>query len=72
MGQRRIGQLGLLDAAVSRRGSKRREVLDEINRLLDWAAARSVECAWVQRWIGGGVLVGLGVLAAVWSPSRAR
>jgi threonine/homoserine/homoserine lactone efflux protein len=26
----------------------------------------------VQRWLGGGVLVGLGVLAAVWSPSRAR
>ncbi|XIA64677.1 IS5 family transposase [Bradyrhizobium sp. TZ2] len=37
MGQRRIGQLGLLDAAVSRRGS-RREVLDEINGLLDWSA----------------------------------
>jgi threonine/homoserine/homoserine lactone efflux protein len=26
----------------------------------------------VQRWVGGGVLVGLGVLAAVWTPSRAR
>ena len=26
----------------------------------------------VQRWFGGGVLVGLGVLAAVWSPSHAR
>jgi threonine/homoserine/homoserine lactone efflux protein len=26
----------------------------------------------VQRWFGGGVLVGLGILAAVWSPSRAR
>jgi threonine/homoserine/homoserine lactone efflux protein len=26
----------------------------------------------VQRWAGGSVLVGLGVLAAVWSPSRAR
>jgi len=25
-----------------------------------------------QRWIGGGVLVGLGILAAVWTPSRAR
>ena len=25
----------------------------------------------VQRWFGGGVLVGLGILAAVWSPSRA-
>lgn len=38
MGQRRIGQLGLLDAAVSRRGKGRREVLDEINGLLDWSA----------------------------------
>lgn len=26
----------------------------------------------VQRWLGGGTLVGLGVLAAVWSPGRAR
>jgi len=26
----------------------------------------------VQRWFGGSVLVGLGILAAVWSPSRAR
>ena len=26
----------------------------------------------VQRWLGGATLVGLGVLAAVWSPSRAR
>jgi threonine/homoserine/homoserine lactone efflux protein len=26
----------------------------------------------VQRWVGGGVLVGLGLLAAVWTPSRAR
>jgi len=26
----------------------------------------------VQRWLGGGVLVGLGILAAVWSPGRAR
>jgi threonine/homoserine/homoserine lactone efflux protein len=32
----------------------------------------SAGIAWVQRWIGGGVLVGLGILAAVWSPSRAR
>jgi threonine/homoserine/homoserine lactone efflux protein len=32
----------------------------------------STAIAWVQRWIGGGVLVGLGILAAVWSPSRAR
>jgi threonine/homoserine/homoserine lactone efflux protein len=31
----------------------------------------STAIAWVQRWIGGGVLVGLGILAAVWSPSRA-
>ena len=32
----------------------------------------SAGLARVQRWVGGGVLVGLGVLAAVWSPSRAR
>ena len=32
----------------------------------------SAGIAWVQRWIGGGVLVGLGILAAVWTPSRAR
>ena len=36
----------------------------------------SAGIAWVQRWIGGGVLVGLGILAAVWSvvwsPGRAR
>jgi threonine/homoserine/homoserine lactone efflux protein len=32
----------------------------------------STGIAWVQRWIGGGVLVGLGILAAVWTPSRAR
>jgi threonine/homoserine/homoserine lactone efflux protein len=32
----------------------------------------SEHLARVQRWLGGGVLVGLGVLAAVWSPSRAR
>jgi threonine/homoserine/homoserine lactone efflux protein len=32
----------------------------------------SEQLARVQRWVGGGVLVGLGVLAAVWSPSRAR
>jgi threonine/homoserine/homoserine lactone efflux protein len=32
----------------------------------------STTIAWVQRWVGGGVLVGLGILAAVWTPSRAR
>jgi len=32
----------------------------------------SAGIARVQRWLGGGVLVGLGILAAVWSPSRAR
>ena len=32
----------------------------------------STVIARVQRWFGGGVLVGLGILAAVWSPSRAR
>jgi threonine/homoserine/homoserine lactone efflux protein len=30
----------------------------------------SVGIARVQRWFGGGVLVGLGILAAVWTPSR--
>jgi len=38
MGQRRIGQLGLMDAAVSRRGRGRRDVLDEIAQQLDWSA----------------------------------
>ena len=28
--------------------------------------------AWVQRWVGGSVLVGLGILAAVWTPSRTQ
>lgn len=42
MGQRRIGQLGLLDAEVSRRGSRRRAVLDEISSLLDWSAFERV------------------------------
>ena len=32
----------------------------------------STGIAQVQRWVGGGVLVGLGILAAVWSPSHAR
>jgi threonine/homoserine/homoserine lactone efflux protein len=32
----------------------------------------SAGIARVQRWVGGGVLVGLGILAAVWSPSHAR
>jgi threonine/homoserine/homoserine lactone efflux protein len=32
----------------------------------------STGIARVQRWLGGSTLVGLGVLAAVWSPSRAR
>jgi threonine/homoserine/homoserine lactone efflux protein len=30
----------------------------------------SAAIAGVQRWFGGGALVGLGILAAVWSPSR--
>jgi IS5 family transposase len=38
MAQRRIGQLGFLDAAVSRRCGSRREVLDELRELLDWSA----------------------------------
>lgn len=32
----------------------------------------STGIARLQRWFGGGVLVGLGILAAVWSPSNAR
>jgi threonine/homoserine/homoserine lactone efflux protein len=32
----------------------------------------SAGIARVQRWFGGGVLVGLGILAAVWTPSRSR
>ena len=32
----------------------------------------SAGIARVQRWLGGGVLVGLGILAAAWSPSHAR
>jgi threonine/homoserine/homoserine lactone efflux protein len=32
----------------------------------------SKRLARVQRWFGGGVLVGLGVLAAVWTPSHSR
>jgi threonine/homoserine/homoserine lactone efflux protein len=32
----------------------------------------SAGIARVQRWFGGGVFVGLGILAAVWTPSRAR
>jgi threonine/homoserine/homoserine lactone efflux protein len=32
----------------------------------------SAGIARVQRWFGGGVLVGLGILAAVWSPTHAR
>jgi threonine/homoserine/homoserine lactone efflux protein len=32
----------------------------------------SKRLARVQRWLGGGVLVGLGVLAAVWTPSHSR
>jgi threonine/homoserine/homoserine lactone efflux protein len=32
----------------------------------------SLAMARVQRWLGGGVLVGLGILAAVWTPSHTR
>lgn len=32
----------------------------------------SAGIARVQRWVGGGALVGLGILAAVWTPSHAR
>ena len=32
----------------------------------------STAIAWTQRWVGGSVLVGLGILAAVWTPSHAK
>jgi transposase, IS5 family len=38
MGQRRIGQLGFLDGALSERSDGRRDVLDAISKLLDWSA----------------------------------
>jgi transposase, IS5 family len=37
MGQRRIGQLGFLDAALAQRGPSRRDDLGEIHGLLDWS-----------------------------------
>src|ERR1700704_809195 len=43
MGQRRIGQLGFMDAAVSRRGGGgRRGGLDEISRRLAWSGLEGV------------------------------
>src|SRR3979411_138659 len=43
MGHGRIGQRGLMEWAVSRGGGGgRREVLDEISRLLDWSAFERV------------------------------
>lgn len=45
MGQRRIGQLGLLDAAISQRGRHRRDALDEIAQLFDWSAFERVLAA---------------------------
>jgi IS5 family transposase len=38
MGQRRIGQLGFLDGMLNRRSAGRRDVLHEIDQLLDWSA----------------------------------
>src|SRR3954447_2344145 len=38
MGQRRIGQLGFLDGALSQRRGGRPEVLDAISKLIDWSA----------------------------------
>jgi IS5 family transposase len=38
MGQRRIGQLGFLDGALSERSGGRRDVLDALSKLLDWSA----------------------------------
>lgn len=37
MPRRRIGQLGWIDGALASRGARRRDVLAEINRLVDWA-----------------------------------
>ena len=37
MPRRRVGQLGFLDAAVSRRGNGGVEALAEIERLVDWS-----------------------------------
>ncbi len=44
MGRRRIGQLGLMDAALAKRGNGRRDVLDELHGLLDWAAFDRLLC----------------------------
>jgi transposase, IS5 family len=38
MGQRRIGQLGFLDGALSERSRARRDALDAINKLIDWSS----------------------------------
>jgi IS5 family transposase len=44
MGRRQIGQLGLMDAALSKRGNGRRDALDEVHGLLDWAAFERLLC----------------------------
>jgi transposase, IS5 family len=44
MGRRRIGQLGLMDAALAKRGNGRRDALDELHGLLDWAAFERLLC----------------------------
>lgn len=44
MGRRRIGQLGLMDAALAKRGTGRRDALDELHGLLDWAAFERLLC----------------------------
>lgn len=42
MGQRQIGQLGFLDAALAKRGPSRRDILGEIHGLIEWAALESL------------------------------
>lgn len=44
MGRRRIGQLGLMDAALAKRGNGRRDALDELHGLLDWAVFDRLLC----------------------------
>jgi len=37
MSHRRLGQLGWIDGSLARRKERRRDVLAEIGRLVDWA-----------------------------------
>ena len=44
MSRRRVGQLGLLDASLAKRGNGRVDALDRIHGLLDWAAFDRLLC----------------------------